>query len=78
MARRTVASIPQFGLAGDGHEVRDRVAFEFGIGDLEVHRHHVCADSEEDALAEREHSASAPSQADADSDYGEAQEFGQQ
>jgi hypothetical protein len=49
-----------------------------GVGDLQVHRHRVAAEPEEHALPEREQSAAAPGQADADGDDRGAQVLGEQ
>ena len=49
-----------------------------GVGELEVHGHRVAAEAEEHALAEGQHAAAAPGQADADGDDREAQVLGEQ
>lgn len=63
---------------GDLHEVRDVVPTDLGVGDLEVHAHHVAAEAEEHALPEHQHSATAPGQSDAHRDDRKAEELAEE
>ncbi len=48
------------------------------VGDLEMHRHDVCAEPEEHALPEGQHAAAPPGEPDSDGDDREAQELAEQ
>lgn len=74
----TITMYPVAGQSGQArglHEVGHILAAQVGVGDLQVHRHHVGAETEEHALTEGEHSTAPPRQTDSDGDDTEAEVF---